>query len=226
MSKKMRPWCVAAIASLASSLAVAPPAWSRRMVDAQNTGNAGAIGTLTPQTVGDLKMVHVFPVGQGNATPVASGDLVIFGAWNGFFHVMDLPTRKVLIRHNAFAAGPGEHGAKIDVTAVLGTVTVPVPGGDPREEERAYLAAFGDANRRGLYCLNLDRIRADLTALRGNAAPVNGSAYFCEGAAWPLEIMGPNQQNANQDGTGLFSRDQPILVGGVEEIRDVLYQPS
>src|SRR5688572_13924060 len=78
--------------------------WTRRMGDAQNTGNAGNIAALTPETVRDLGLVALHPVGSARSTPVASGDLVVLSAPvegdTGDVQVIDLESGKVLVTYD------------------------------------------------------------------------------------------------------------------------------
>jgi hypothetical protein len=161
----------------------APPAFGqfqKRGGDAQNTGNAGAVAALTPDNVHDLELVEIYPVGTGNATPVASGDLVVFGTADMHAYVIDLDRKKVLVALNTkLDTTKASMGFGISATPTIGTVTVPDGQGGTREEQRVYIATEVAQDGRGFWCLNLDRIRADRDLLNNDP----GTSYICDGAA-------------------------------------------
>jgi hypothetical protein len=207
--------------------------WSRRGANAQNTGNAGQVSALTPQTVRHLRVVKHFAMDPVTSTAVVSGDLLVAMGWQGVIRVIDVKTGVFLIELDTDIPGhtapttprfPSQLNVENIVqrwgggdplqatTPIIGTVTVPDALGGTREDERVYVTSMA---AKELWCLDLDRIRADRAVL--NRDP--GDGYVCEGAEWPVKVN-PNQS------TGVFSRDQKVLVGGGKQTRDVIFQPN
>jgi outer membrane protein assembly factor BamB len=210
--------------------------WSRRMGDSQGTANAGADPRLTREAARDLKVVKHFPMAPVATTPLISGDLLITIDSAGVIRVTDIGTEAHLVAFRALTAAytppplPPEsmpatvksnyaHGIQLSYLGagtVIGTVTVPDASavGGTREEERLYVTA-----KTLIFCLSLDRIRADRASL--NEDP--GTAYVCEGAAWPRPARA---SPTGSGGSSLFSRDLRMVIGGREEIHDVVFDAS
>src|SRR5438034_2214425 len=167
-----------------TTLAPAVNSWPRRFFDAQNTANVGDDPQLTPANAPDLTLLATLPadgpatfgVTVVNHTPVVGDRLVFFGDMVGWFYVYDVsgldaqppaPPR-LLLRVATHTAGPlgsalGTYTG-VQSTPNLALVTNPNTGQD---EQRLY---FG-VNRvdKTLWCLNVDKIIADRSAIPSGA---------------------------------------------------------
>ena len=240
--------------------------WPRRFFDAQNTANVGDDPRLTPANAPDLTLLArlladgppTFGVTVVNHTPVVGDQLVFFGDMVGWFYVYDVsgldasppaPPR-LLARIATHTAGPvgsalGTYTG-VQATPNLALVTNPNTGQD---EKRLYFGV--DRVDKTLWCLNVDKIIADRSAIPSGAlcedtcecnvngdcpadppgcmkdAPSACQAYLCDGP-WPMSLGSPEPpvdlggDRNTLNGSPLFAADMPFPNGP----RDVLYVPS
>src|SRR3989454_6154537 len=249
-----------------TTLAPAAASWPRRFFDAQNTANVGDDPKLTPANAPDLTLLATlaadgpatFGVTVVNHTPVVGDRLVYFGDMVGWFYVYDVsgldaqpPTApRLLLRVATHTAGPvgsalGTYTG-VQATPNLALVTNPNTGQD---EKRLYFGV--DRVDKTLWCLNVDKIIADRSAIPSGAlcedtcecnvngdcpadppgcmkdAPSACQAYFCDGP-WPMSLGSPEPpvdlggDRNTLNGSPLFAADMPFPTGP----RDVLYVPS
>jgi len=249
-----------------TTLAPTAASWPRRFFDAQNTANVGDDPKLTPANAPDLTLLATlaadgpatFGVTVVNHTPVVGDRLVYFGDMVGWFYVYDVsgldaqpPTApRLLLRVATHTAGPvgsalGTYTG-VQATPNLALVTNPNTG---QEEKRLYFGV--DRVDKTLWCLNVDKIIADRSAVPSGAlcedtcecnvngdcpadppgctkdAPSACQAYLCDGP-WPMSLGSPEPpvdlggDRNTLNGSPLFAADMPFPNGP----RDVLYVPS
>src|SRR6266516_3707919 len=212
-----------------TTLAPTAASWPRRFFDAQNTANVGDDPKLTPANAPDLTLLATlaadgpatFGVTVVNHTPVVGDRLVYFGDMVGWFYVYDVSgldaqppaAPRLLLRVATHTAGPvgsalGTYTG-VQATPNLALVTNPNTG---QEDKRLFFGV--DRVDKTLWCLNVDKIIADRSAVPSGAlcedtcecnvngdcpadppgctkdAPSACQAYLCDGP-WPMSLGSP-----------------------------------